>query len=717
MEHYEKAIYIRLKTFDKNHFSFASSYTGLGNVYYYQNNFKKALAYYQKTLRIYLERYSENHPEVANACTNLGNVYYLKADYEKALEYYRQSLDIYTQAFSEKHPDVAFAYEHLGLVHHGKGDYPKAFEYYHKALIIYDQTPSYNSDEIATIYSYIGNIYNKNGDYNQAFHYLNKALTTLSNKFGDCNAEVVWINYDLGDIFLNKSDYEQALSYFNKGLSLSLKMKNYNFVAHGYSKIGHVYLKQNDYERALKFFNKDLSINLDLFGEGHPSVAESYNKIGNIYFNKDQYVEALEFYNKALINFKKYGENHPDIAKVLQDIGKVYYMRDDFKRALFYYQKSLNSLIPDFQEDNIYINPSLTKIYSEPILLAGLELKAEAFEKFYSKSSHLKDLQQSLSTYELVTKLIDEMRRGYNAEQTKLFLGEKTYNVYNNAISTAIKLYEITKNDQYKEKAFLFSEKSKTNLLLESLAENKAKQFARIPETLLEHERQVKIDIAFYQKSISEEQARGDKADNSKIILWQDKLFAYRQEYQKLIDNYQEKYPEYYDLKYQVKTTSPQELQNEILDEDSALVEYFIGEGSIWIFTITKKDFAITEVKIDSSFAGQIKTMRTGLLNGDYDLYTKHAYQLYQTLIEPVKNKLQNRKLFIIPDGILGYIPFETLITEKPATSKDYRQLSYLINDYQITYSYSSTLLLETMKTEKTKGNSEIIGFAPVVFN
>jgi len=290
-------------------------------------------------------------------------------------------------------------------------------------------------------------------------------------------------------------------------------------------------------------------------------------------------------------------------------------------------------------------------------------------------------------------------------------------NVSNNAINTAIKLYKITKNEQYKEKAFLFSEKSKTNLLLESLSEAKAKQFAGIPETLLEHERQVKIDIAFSQKSIFEEQAKGDSADNSKIVLWQDKFFASKQEYEKLINKYQEKYPEYYNLKYQVKTTSPEELQNKILDENSALVEYFIGEGSILIFTITKKDFDITEVKRDSSFAGQVKAMRTGLLSGDYDLYTKHAYPLYQTLIEPIKNKIQNKHLFIIPDGILGYIPFETLLSEKPETTKDYGQLSYLIKDYQITYSYSSTLLFETMTTEKTKGNSEIIGFAPVVFN
>ena len=562
-----------------------------------------------------------------------------------------------------------------------------------------------------------GNLCLSTGDYGKATDYLNKALTIKVKRLGIHDDVVAWLYYDLGDIFFKKNDYEQALSYFNKGLSLSLKTKNYNYVAYGYHKIGHVYLKQNEYEQALKFFNKDLSINLDLFGEGHPYIAESYNKIGNVYFNKGQYIEALEFYDKAFINLKKYGEHHPAVAEVFQDIGKVYYRRDDFKKALYYYQKSLNSLIPEFKKDNIYVNPSLTNINSEPILLAGLELKAEAFEKFYFKSSHLKDLQLSLSTYELATELIDKMRRGYNAEQTKLFLGEKTYNVYDNAISTAIKLYEITKNDQYKEKAFSFSEKSKTNLLLESLSEAKAKQFAGIPETLLEHERQVKIDIAFYQKSIFEEQAKGDSADNSKIVLWQDNFFSYKQEYEKLINKYQEKYPEYYNLKYQVKTTSPEELQNKILDENSALVEYFIGEGSILIFTITKKDFDITEVKRDSSFAGQVEAMRTGLLSGDYDLYTKHAYQLYQTLIEPIKNKIQNKRLFIIPDGILGYIPFETLITEKPETSKDYRQLSYLIKDYQITYSYSSTLLFETMKTEKTKGNSDYIGFAPVVFN
>lgn len=98
-------------------------------------------------------------------------------------------------------------------------------------------------------------------------------------------------------------------------------------------------------------------------------------------------------------------------------------------------------------------------------------------------------------------------------------------------------------------------------------------------------------------------------------------------------------------------------------------------------------------------------------------LYTENAYQLYKILIEPIKTKIANKNLIIIPDGILGYIPFETLITEKAGNNnKDYKQLSYLIKDYQIMYDYSSTLLYENMISGKSKRNSHYIGFAPVTF-
>ena len=123
---------------------------------------------------------------------------------------------------------------------------------------------------------------------------------------------------------------------------------------------------------------------------------------------------------------------------------------------------------------------------------------ARAPQSSWAPASGRAKQQWQISSYLFYYHFINTGISKSSAEQTKLFLGEKTYNVYNNAISTAIKLYEITKNEQYKEKAFLFSEKSKTNILLESLSEAKAKQFAGIPETLLEHERQVKIDIESY---------------------------------------------------------------------------------------------------------------------------------------------------------------------------------------------------------------------------
>ncbi|MCK4288988.1 MAG: CHAT domain-containing protein, partial [Bacteroidales bacterium] len=61
---------------------------------------------------------------------------------------------------------------------------------------------------------------------------------------------------------------------------------------------------------------------------------------------------------------------------------------------------------------------------------------------------------------------------------------------------------------------------------------------------------------------------------------------------------------------------------------------------------------------------------------------------------------------------ILGYIPFEALISMLPDVEKiDYRNLFYLIKNYPISYSYSATLLFKDYKT-KTTGN-KLLAFAP----
>jgi len=74
---------------------------------------------------------------------------------------------------------------------------------------------------------------------------------------------------------------------------------------------------------------------------------------------------------------------------------------------------------------------------------------------------------------------------------------------------------------------------------------------------------------------------------------------------------------------------------------------------------------------------------------------------------------IQGKSLIIIPDGALSYLPFEALLTH-PVTNDDldYRNLPYLIRDYDIGYSYSSTLHFQDQrKGAKPTGN--LLAFAP----
>ena len=110
-----------------------------------------------------------------------------------------------------------------------------------------------------------------------------------------------------------------------------------------------------------------------------------------------------------------------------------------------------------------------------------------------------------------------------------------------------------------------------------------------------------------------------------------------------------------------------------------------------------------------------VKEMRSGIYDYQFDkkisydqyvsLYINSACQLHRQLIRPLG--ILPERLIIVPDGILGYIPFEALLTDS-VTTPDY---PYLIKDKIISYNYSIALWLK-MKNKKTKG-SKLLAVAP----
>jgi CHAT domain-containing protein len=89
------------------------------------------------------------------------------------------------------------------------------------------------------------------------------------------------------------------------------------------------------------------------------------------------------------------------------------------------------------------------------------------------------------------------------------------------------------------------------------------------------------------------------------------------------------------------------------------------------------------------------------------------GFRLYKKLFDPVKSYLISNQIVISPDNVLSYLPFETLPTYPYSQERImYRDISFLMADYDISYTYSATFNEESQKKSFSNTNN-LIAFAP----
>jgi len=719
LTNYEKALSF-LSNKNKTHqIQIADIFLNISVAYYYIGDFEKAFQYNDSSYTIRKKVIGETHPETAKNLNIFGLLSSEKGEQKKALNYYKKSLSIRENNLRKDHPDLAKNYLNIGVIFCQKGDFENALDFYEKALEIKLKNSNGKSISIAGSYLNLGVVSDNQGSHQDALDYYFQALSIMK-ALGAKNHILMGDLYNnIGITYKNLEEYETALEYYQKSLFFYLNVsgENHPKIPNLYLNLGILYSIQNKHLKSINNFNKSLTLGKKIFHETNPHFSITYLNMGIEYLRNKNLQRAHDCFQQTLNKGKKiFGTHHPIISEALQGMGQFYLLQNKINKALQSFQKAIAALTLDFKSKNIYDNPKIENIRDELRLLNALSSKAEALERrFDYDRKSINDLIHAIKTYELAINLINQISTGYNAESAKLLLGENTHLIFNKAIKLALRIYEQTSEKKYKELAFMFSEKSKSSILRAILLDSKAKKFANIPDSLLRKEHRVKIDIGFAKKQLFEMMNNDRLANSSKIDLLQNKLFSLNRSRAALIKTFEQNYPEYYSLKYQNEIKSSMFIQEKLRGKNSTVVEYFLGDSSLYIFTISEKKFDIVKVKIDSLFKNQVINMRVGLMKRDYALYTSNAYELYQQLIQLVEQKIANKILIIIPDGILGYISFEALLKEK-AGKTNFQSLHYLINDFQISYSFSASLLFESHSNETAWVKNNFVGFAPVTF-
>ncbi len=596
------------------------------------------------------------HPILLGNIYNVkGIVFYLNGDFDHAIENFERAIDEKKKALATTHPDIISLFGNTGVMYKNKQEFDKALQYYGYELENYAKSLGEDHPLVATTYLNIGNIYGIKAEYDLALQSFSKSLKIRKDKLGDDNPLTLDIYEWLGNIYADIGEYSKAQAIFNK--VLKGRIQNFgeenHFVSLTYYNLGEINYISGNYEESLKNFRKAADI-------------------GEVVYTKE--------------NFEQAG-NYNGIGMSLDALGNL----DEAKR---FYFLSLEQSFPGYQwNGNGNQPPRITNYLKFDEVFTSLI----GLAKSHAKSQNLKALETALEFVERSRELIDIHKRSLTIKSDQVLISRSAKELADVAIEINFQLFEQTEDVKYQASIFQWSEYVKGTTLLSTLSDQKARQFSGIPEELLAQEHRFRIEKDSIKSLISESD---QKNSDSNLI---ESLLETEKKHEEFIEFLENEYPKYSEMKYGLKPISIHDISKSIHSPNKAIIQYFVSnQNRIFASIITNEGHEVVVTKYPK-LEDKVADLRKSLDEINDSKFVQSSKELYRAIFQPLAGYLQGvDQLTIIPDGILGYIPFELLLNGDG---------KYLLETYLIKYDLSSTMLAQ--RIDEKSSVDKLLAYAP----
>ncbi|NES21763.1 MAG: tetratricopeptide repeat protein [Symploca sp. SIO3E6] len=593
-----------------------------------------------------LYRQAGDKPSEALSLLALGKVYDLLGEKQKALEFYNQALPLY-RAVGDRGGE-ATTLNNLGAVYSDLGEKQKALEFYNQALPL-SQAVGDRGGEANTLNN-LGLVYSDLGEKQKALEFYNQALP-LYRAVGDRGGEATTLN-NLGRIYDSLGEKQKALEFYNQALPLYRAVGDRGGEANTLNNLGAVYSGLGEKQKALEFFNQALPLYRAVGDRG--GEANTLNNLGLVYDDLGEKQKALEFYNQALPLRRAVGDRGGE-ATTLTNLGAVYSDLGEKYKALEFVNQAL------------------------PLLRAVGDLGGEATTlsnvAFLQRSQG--NLTEALTVMDSAITIVEELRTKIGSQELRTSYFASKQNYYEFYIDLLMQLHQQNPNQGYDATALHASERSRARSLLELLTEANADIRQGVEPQLVEQERILQQQL--------------DAIEKRRVELFsgnytKEQATAIEQEREQLLSQYQE-------IQTKIRTTSPRyaaltqpepltltEIQQQVLDDDTLLLQYSLGRERSYLWAVSKTGISSYELppraEIETAAKQFYELLKTpgfqledtrGTIGVENVQANKSVSQLSQMLLAPVAEQLGNKRLLIVSDGALQYIPFSALAL--PGTS------------------------------------------------
>jgi CHAT domain-containing protein len=340
-------------------------------------------------------------------------------------------------------------------------------------------------------------------------------------------------------------------------------------------------------------------------------------------------------------------------------MGQAYELLGNLQESTKYYRRALNA----FAALSDRINESAT-LY----VLGRLELKQNDLEAAEA------DLKKSIEATE-------DIRRFSSITDLTTAFSAHSYDRYQAYVECLMRQQRHDPKSAFDTQAFKISELARGRALADLLQVTQTSLLPGTDPELVAREKFLRQSLKAredYQVALL-----GTAYQKQELDALQQELRALTAEYRQLSDTIRARYPDYDRLAHPTAWDLTQIQQQVIRDDQTVLLEYSLGHEQSYVWLVTNKQLRSYELPAGEQIAEQARALYDLLKLGPEaeklkDL-TAAAQKLSAMILWPIAAELDKKRVIIVADGALNYIPFQ-ILTLSPANTEPLVAVHEVIN-------------------------------------
>ncbi len=625
-----------------------ASLNNLSLVYDEQGDYRRSLEQYQRVLELY--RGTGFARGECDTLGNIGGVYFLLGQFREAMRYYQRSF-----AISERlglKPSMSQDLGNLARCQLGLGQISEASSSFDRALRLARQAGL--AKEEADWLAGKGTALIRRGQYDPALDHFRQALKTYER--AGLKRELIDALSDMGALYSLLGDAGSAEQSFRRAIAEARGISHPVGVATNLIALADLEWQRKRYEEAAALYNQALALAREV--DDRVLVAQSLTQLALTHRDQERFTEALEEARQAL------GIARGIEAPLLE--AQAFYAQGEIERVQERLEAALQSYAAGEEIAQSLGDPELgwRLAYGQGLALEALDRQAEAVSA----------LERAVTTIEAVRSQLREerFRAGYI---------ENKYQVYVALVRLLLKMGRTGD-------AFFVAEKLRARSYLDLLNRG-------LPSMGSQPRRQALVElqerIRQLQRDVEAESARPRPEQRTQALqFFSSELAAAEREYQNLLDDLRQSEPGFAAVGG-LGIPSAEQVQR-LLPADGALLEYVVAEDGVAAFLLTHTEVQAKTVPLPHrDLNAKVELLRDLLLRKESDDWRAPAESLASFLIEPLEREgwlAGTKLLYLVPHGILHYLPFDALPRAETADGR------FLVEDYVLACLPSATVLV-----------------------